>query len=357
MATITLDSVRKQFGETVAVDNVSLEIPHGRLVCLLGPSGCGKTTILRMIAGLEEPTAGEVRFDGVRMNHVPPAARGVGMVFQNYALFTHLSVYDNLAFGLRIRGQPADVVDREVRHIAALLELGDLLTAAVARLDLSTMQRVAVGRTLITQPKVLLLDEPLNNIRPGLRETMRAELRRLQLELQQTAVYVTHDQEEALSLGDQVIVMQRARVEQVGTPDEVYRRPRNRFVAGFVGSPTMNFLPCHFTVRHGRPLLLVGAGLLLPADRWAGAIRGHGSCLLGIRPEDLVLGRGEAMGQVELVRPMGAEQVVEVTFGEHRLLAVTRRDQRVSAGQTIRLEFPRDALYLFDAKSGEALYG
>ncbi|MDR5684393.1 MAG: ABC transporter ATP-binding protein [Armatimonadota bacterium] len=348
--------MRKQFGQTVAVDGVSLEIPHGRLVCLLGPSGCGKTTILRMIAGLEAPTAGEVRFDGVRMNEVPPAARGVGMVFQNYALFTHLSVYDNLAFGLRVRRQPAAVVDHEVRRIAALLELSDLLSAAVARLDLSTMQRVAVGRTLVTRPKVLLLDEPLNNIRPGLRETMRTELRRLQMELQQTAVYVTHDQEEALSLGDQVIVMQRARVEQVGTPEEVYRRPRNRFVASFVGSPTMNFLPCRFTIREGRPTLVAG-GLVIPADRWVQVVRGPGAYLLGIRPEDLVLGRGEGVGRVDLIRPIGGEQVVEMTFGEHRLLAVTQRDYRVAEGQAVNVEFPPDALYLFDVESGEALYG
>ncbi len=356
MATITLDRVRKQFGETVAVDGVSLEIAHARLVCLLGPSGCGKTTTLRMIAGLESPTAGEIRFDGVRVNETPPQARGVGMVFQNYALFTHLSVHDNLAFGLRIRGRPHEEVDRDVRRIAELLELADVLPAGVSRLDLSTMQRVALGRTLITRPRVLLLDEPLNNIRPGLRETMRAELRRLQLELQQTAVYVTHDQEEALSLGDQIIVMRQARVEQVGTPDEVYHRPRTRFVATFVGSPTMNLLPCRLTRQDGR-LVLVGDGFLLSAEPWAERRPSGADLFVGIRPERMVLGRGGLHARVSLVQPVGPEQVVELLFGEHRLKAVAARDRRFSVGQTVPLDFPSRDLYLFDAVSGEALYG
>lgn len=356
MATITLDWVRKQFGDTVAVDDVSLAIPHGRLVCLLGPSGCGKTTTLRMIAGLEMPTAGEIRFDGQRMNEIPPQGRGVGMVFQNYALFTHLSVYENLAFGLRIRGIASEEVDVDVRRIAGLLELDDALRTGVSRLDLSTMQRVALGRTLITRPRVLLLDEPLNNIRPGLRETMRAELRRLQLELLQTAVYVTHDQEEALSLGDQIIIMRQGRIEQVGTPEEVYDRPRNRFVATFVGSPTMNLLPCRLTRQDGR-LMLTNGGLLLSVERWPQMREAGPDLLLGIRPERVTLGSGGLHAQVDLVQPAGAEQVVELLFGKHRLKAVTARDRRFIPGQTIRVDFPAGDLYLFDAGSGEALYG
>jgi multiple sugar transport system ATP-binding protein len=356
MATITLHRVRKEFGETVAVDDVSLEIPQGRLACLLGPSGCGKTTTLRMIAGLESPTAGEIRFNGVRVNETPPQARGVGMVFQNYALFTHLSVYENLAFGLRVRGAAAPEVDRSVRRFAELLELESVLLTGVSRLDLSTMQRVALGRTLITQPRVLLLDEPLNNIRPGLRETMRAELRRLQLELQQTAVYVTHDQEEALSLGDEIIVMRQARVEQVGTPEEVYHRPRNHFVATFVGSPTMNVLPCRLEDRNGRPMV-VADGFLIPGERWAGKREGGRELLLGIRPDRVTLGSGALQAQVSLVQPAGPEQVIELVFGEQRLKAVVARDRRFSPGQAVRLDFPTRDLYLFDARSGEALYG
>ncbi|HEV8338548.1 MAG TPA: ABC transporter ATP-binding protein [bacterium] len=355
MATIILDRMRKEFGATVAVDDVSLEIPSGRLACLLGPSGCGKTTTLRMIAGLETPTAGEIRFDGRRMNDIPPQRRGVGMVFQNYALFTHLSVYENLAFGLRVRGVTGREVDQAVHRFAELLELEALLGTGVARLDLSTMQRVALGRTLITQPHVLLLDEPLNNIRPGLRETMRAELRRLQLELRQTAVYVTHDQEEALSLGDQIIIMRQAQVEQVGTPEEVYGRPRNRFVATFVGSPTMNLLPCRLAQDDGR-LRLVADGLLFGAERWARAREAGPDLLLGIRPERLTLGSGGLQAQVTLVQSTGAEQVLELMIGAHRLKAVAGRDRRFSPGQTVRLDFPSPDLYLFDARTGEALY-
>ncbi len=356
MATIALRRLVKRFGSTVAVDDVSLDIPHGKLVCLLGPSGCGKTTTLRMIAGLEQPTSGEILFDGAPVSNVPPQRRGIGMVFQNYALFTHMTTYDNLAFGLRIRGEPRETVDGEVRRMAEVLELTAVLDHPAARLDLSTMQRVALGRTLITRPRVLLLDEPLNNIRPGLREMLRAELRRLQLDLNQTAVYVTHDQEEALSLADQVIIMARGKVEQIGSPDGVYRRPRNRFVAAFVGSPTMNFLPCEVTSRDGEPHL-AGPGFVIPAGRRPDLGPRGRLIVLGIRPEGVRLGEGPVSAVVMLIQPAGADQIIELAVGDHRLRALIRPSLRLTIGQQVALDFPSDELHLFDAATGEALDG
>lgn len=356
MATITLDRLHKRFGDFGAVEDLTLEISHGEFVCLLGPSGCGKTTTLRMIAGLETPTFGEIRFDGARMNDVPPQRRGVGLVFQNYALFTHLTVYENLAFGLRIRREGTEKVRSAVQGIAGLLELSPILDVPASRLDLSTMQRVALGRTLITRPRVLLLDEPLNNIRPGLREAMRGELRRLQQELQQTAVYVTHDQEEALSLADRIAIMRAGRLEQVGTPDEIYRRPRNTFVAGFVGSPGMNFLPVTARVRDGK-LYLMGPGMLIAADRWAATLREGQQLVAGIRPEAIRIGSGPSQAQVILVQSRGAEQVVELSLDGHILKALLPGGRRVNVGETVPIGFPEHQVLLFGAEDGAALDG
>lgn len=355
MATITLDHVQKRFGDFVAVDDLSLEIRHGDLVCLLGPSGCGKTTTLRMVAGLEVPTAGEIRFDNARMNEVPPQRRAVGFVFQNYALFTHLTVAENLAFGLRIRRIAREEIDQEVRRIAALLELDVALGTRAGLLDLSTMQRLALSRTLITRPRVLLLDEPLNNIRPGLREAMRAELRRLQQQTHQTAVYVTHDQEEALSLADRIVIMRAGRIEQVGSPDDIYRRPRNTFVAGFVGSPGMNFLPAK-AVGDGGVLTITGPEFRLPGGRWAALVRAGQDLLLGIRPEAIRFG-GPVQAHVNLVQRLGAEQIVELALDDHRLKALVPREQAIRAGESVGIEFPEEHLVLFDEASGGALHG
>lgn len=354
MATITLDRLEKRFGEFGAVEDLTLEIADGEFVCLLGPSGCGKTTTLRMIAGLETPTSGEIRFDGVRMNDVPARRRGVGLVFQNYALFTHLSVYDNLAFGLRVRGEPSQDVDRAVRETAALLELEPLLETSAGRVDLSTMQRVALGRTLITRPRVLLLDEPLNNIRPGLREAMRGELRRLQQELRQTTVYVTHDQEEALSLADRVAIMRTGHLEQVGAPDEIYGRPVNTFVAGFVGSPGMNFVPVIAQPREGR-MELVSGGMRIRADRWAGRLAAGVRLVAGIRPEAIQIGTGSMRARVALVQSLGSEQIVELSVDGHTVKALVPTRQSFSAGQNVTIEFAPQRIVLFDARDARAL--
>ncbi|HEY8475311.1 MAG TPA: ABC transporter ATP-binding protein, partial [Chloroflexota bacterium] len=242
MARILLDNLRKEFGKVVAVERLSLDVGDGQFVALLGPSGCGKTTTMNMIAGLERPTSGTIYFDDRPMNDVPPGKRNVGFVFQNYAIFTHMTVYDNLAFGLKIRHVPPAEIRKEVLKVAELLQLTDQLHQNAGRLSVNDMQKVAIGRTMIIRPSIFLLDEPFSNLDAAFRAYMRGELKRLQREIGQTMIYVTHDQVEAMSMADKIAVMDFGVLQQYGTPDEVYYKPVNMFVANFIGSPNMNFL-------------------------------------------------------------------------------------------------------------------
>ncbi|MEW6048051.1 MAG: ABC transporter ATP-binding protein [Bacillota bacterium] len=364
MSRVILDRVSKRFDSFVAVDGLSLEVRQGELVSLLGPSGCGKTTTLRMVAGLEHPSSGAILFDGVPVHHLPPQRRGVGLVFQNYALFWHMTVYDNIAFGLRIRNVPASRVDQEVHRFAEMLELTDILHRRSSGLDLSSMQRVALARTLITQPQVLLLDEPFNNIRPGLREAMRTELRRLQQELGQTTIFVTHDQEEALTLSDRVVVMRQGRVEQAGTPDVVYQRPANLFVAAFLGAPGMNLLRCRVEEGPDGPVL-ASPGLRVRAPDWSRPLIGAGrEVWLGIRPEAVRVGHGELVGAVTMVQPLGAEVLVTIDpdpgsgrSKDSTLQALVAPARRMRRGDAVTFSLPHEHLRLFDVQSGEALHG
>ena len=238
MASIGLEKLRKEFGDLVAVDDLDLEITNGEFAALLGPSGCGKTTTMNMIAGLEVPTSGVVTFDGQPMNDVPPGKRGVGFVFQNYAIFTHMSVYENLSFGLKVGGCPEDELQREVGKVAELLQLSHMLNANAGRLSINDMQKVALGRSMITQPGIFLLDEPFSNLDAAFRAYMRGELKRIQREVKQTMIYVTHDQIEAMSMADRVAVMRGGRVLQVAVPDELRREPADGHVRDLV-----NMLP------------------------------------------------------------------------------------------------------------------
>jgi len=363
---IRLRHLRKEFDGTIAVADLTLDVAEGEFICFLGPSGCGKTTTLRMIAGLERPTAGEIWLRERRIDPLPPQQRGVGFVFQNYALFWHMSAYDNLAFGLRVRGVSPAEVDARVREVAESLELTPVLRQRASRLDLSAMQRVALGRTLVVQPQVLLLDEPLNNFRPGLREVMRGELKRMQLSLGRTMVYVTHDQEEAMTMGDRVLVMHEGRVEQVATPREIYRRPATLFVAGFIGRPAMNFIETQYQVEDGR------AFLRHDALRWEIETRREaverqapsGRVIVGIRPEDIrpaVLAvpegrRGETLPvQVDLVQPLARRKIVDVKVLDLVLKMVVPGTFRVDAGQTLDVVMDRGALHLFDPQTLRAI--
>jgi ABC-type sugar transport system ATPase subunit len=374
---IRLQQLRKVYGALAAVEGLDLDVGEGEFLCFLGPSGCGKTTTLRMIAGLETPTSGEVYLRGERITNLPPQRRNVGFMFQNYALFGHMTVYDNLAFGLRVRGLDRPTFDRRVREVAAGLELDQLLEVRAANLDLSAMQRVAMARVLAVEPEVLLLDEPLNNFRPGLREVMRGELKRSQRQLRRTMVYVTHDQEEAMTLGDRILVMNAGRAEQLDPPEAIYSRPANVFVAGFIGRPPMNFLSTEFR-RDGERALLEREGLQLDVTPLRAALEraanGRG-VILGIRPEHLRLAQGEpdlggrretpgapAQGigpslaaTVDLVQPLARKMILDLRMGADALKMVLPGSSRVRRGDTLRIHFPADHLHLFLADSGEAI--
>ncbi len=365
---LRLENITKEFNGTVAVRDLNLEIREGEFLCFLGPSGCGKTTTLRMIAGLERPTRGEIYLRDQRITDWPPQRRNVGFMFQNYALFTHMSVYDNLAFGLRVRHFPREEIERRVRAVAQALELEAVLRMPVSRLDLSTMQRVALARILAIEPQVLLLDEPLNNFRPGLRELMRAELKRWQYQFGRTMVYVTHDQEEALTLGDRIVVMNAGHVEQVGTPDEVYWRPANLFVAGFIGRPPMNLIPVEYRTVGGRAVLSA-PDFEMPADDRRELMETSPSLprlILGLRPEQLSIPDPSSPpspdliripARIDLIRPLGRKLILDMeTHSGLRLQMVVPSDRRFAPGEQLEVAFhPRQTL-LFDSQTGKGLH-
>ncbi|MBI2081123.1 MAG: sn-glycerol-3-phosphate ABC transporter ATP-binding protein UgpC [candidate division NC10 bacterium] len=276
MATVVLENLTKRFDEVVAVQSVNLEIQDQEFVVLVGPSGCGKSTALRMIAGLEEITDGKIYIGGRLVNDVPPKDRDIAMVFQNYALYPHMSVYDNMAFGLKLRKFPREEITQRVRDAAEILGIQELLQRKPKALSGGQRQRVAVGRAIVRKPQVFLFDEPLSNLDAKLRVQMRVELKKLHQRLQATILYVTHDQVEAMTMGDRIVVMRDGRIHQVGPPLQVYEHPVNRFVAGFIGSPAMNFIPTTVQAADGR-LTLVADGFRVPVDR---------------RPRDLRGGRG-----------------------------------------------------------------
>lgn len=364
---LKLDGIRKEFDGFVAVDDLSLTVGEGEFLCFLGPSGCGKTTTLRMIAGLETPSGGEIYLGGRKVNDLTPQQRRVGLVFQNYALFWHMSVYDNLAFGLRIRKVRASEIDKRVKAVAEQFELGPLLGTKATRLDLSAMQRVSVARTLLTDPHLLLLDEPLNNIRPGLRETLRAELKRIQRELNRTMIYVTHDQEEAMTLGDRILVMNAGKVEQVGTPRQIYLHPKTLFVADFIGRPAMNFLMAEYE-KEGKKVVLKINGI-----RWhigkehlqidEGQLGGK-KLTLGIRPEHIFLAdeaRKEGIpgdplpARVDIVQPLGPKKVVDLKVAELELKMVSFSDYPVKRGDEVKVILDARKIHLFNPDDGRAI--
>src|SRR5262245_38921057 len=311
MATVTFDGVWKRFGEVVAVNDLNLKINDGEFMVLVGPSGCGKTTSLRMIAGLEEISQGTLYIGDKVVNHVAPKDRDIAMVFQSYALYPHMTVRDNMAFGLKLRKTPKDEIERRVNEAAGMLSCQNLLDRKPRELSGGQRQRVALGRAIVREPAVFLMDEPLSNLDAKLRVQTRAEIARLHQRLGTTTVYVTHDQVEAMTMGQRIAVMSEARLQQVGSPQELYDHPENRFVAGFIGSPSMNFLPV--TVQgSGDAVSLVAEGLSVPLPpQFRGQINGT-SAILGIRPEHLDLqttaAAGSLQGKADVVEYLGNEE-------------------------------------------------
>ncbi|HEV8501301.1 MAG TPA: ABC transporter ATP-binding protein [Casimicrobiaceae bacterium] len=345
MAEIRLEHLTKRFGSLVAVDDLDLTMPDGAFVALLGPSGCGKTTTMNMISGLERPTGGEIYFDDRPISRVDPGRRNVGFVFQNYAIFTHMRVYENLAFGLRVRKpKPSkEEIDREVRRVAEIVGVQSALERNAGRLSVNDMQKVALGRSMIVQPAIFLLDEPFSNLDAAFRAYMRAELKRIQSEVGQTMVYVTHDQVEAMSMADRVVLLNKGRIEQNGTPAELYETPANVFVARFIGTPPMNLLRLA-AGRAGAVVAGTDGPALLPND--------HADGTLGIRPEHIALAFEEGLrAGVIHVEYLGADSLVTCSAGGQSLQARVAGRTGLKSGDATWLHWPRGAESWFD-KSG-----
>ncbi len=364
MAAIRLSHLTKKFGAFTAVDALDLLIPDKEFVALLGPSGCGKTTTMNMIAGIEQATEGQILFDDRDVRRLPPNQRDVGFVFQNYAIFTHMTVYDNLAFGLSVRKLARAEIDRRVREMAALMRLEDRLEWPSSKLSVNELQKVAIGRSAITEPAIFLLDEPLSNLDAAFRAFMRTELKHLQHQFQQTMVYVTHDQIEAMSLADRIAVMNLGELQQYGTPAEVYNRPRNTFVANFMGSPSMNLLPCRLIAEAGALCFGFGeAGRLDAGGDGAMQHRARAAAgaevIFGVRPEDLEIappdGPGGLKGVVSFVEPVGPRTIVHLKLAEQTVKVAKEKRYKVSIGAAVRVTAPMAKCHLFDAASGEAI--
>ena len=364
MAEVVLEKLRKHYGPVVAVKDVDLAIADREFVVLVGPSGCGKSTTLRMIAGLEEITGGTISIGGQVVNDLQPKDRDIAMVFQNYALYQHMTVYDNLAFGLRNRHVPAAEIDAQIRRAARILSIEPLLERRPRQLSGGQQQRVALGRCIVRNPKVFLFDEPLSNLDAQLRAQMRLEIKELRQRVPTTAVFVTHDQVEAMTLGDRIVVMKDGLVQQVGTPLELYRRPRNRFVASFIGSPAMNFIEMRVEAAGDRfRLSAEGIGFDLPARAVPrlGTLAG-GSVILGIRPQHARLGAPASEGQA----PLGGRILVTEQLGDEQILAirVAGADFRIAgvdpelsfdAGGAIEAAVAHENMHFFAPEGGEAL--
>ncbi|MEM2790071.1 MAG: ABC transporter ATP-binding protein [Candidatus Bathyarchaeia archaeon] len=363
MAKVIIKNLVKRFGNVIAVKNLSLEVKDREFLVLLGPSGCGKTTTLRCIAGLEYPDEGEIYIGDKLVNDLPPKDRDIAMVFQSYALYPHMSVFDNIAFPLKIRKFPRDEIEKRVKEVAEMLRISHLLDRKPKQLSGGERQRVALGRAIVRKPQVFLMDEPLSNLDAKLRVYMRAELKKLQKELGVTTVYVTHDQVEAMTMADKIAIMNLGVLQQVGTAYEVYHHPSNIFVAGFIGSPPMNFIDCTLKEKDGLCMLDSGEFTLTLPDDLGKMVREKASSpeiVLGVRPEDIEVYRdrnvkGSIRGEVYVTEPMGNEIIIDVTVGDKIIKVRAPAEVNVDIGDEIWLAFKMDKIHVFDKKTEEAI--
>jgi multiple sugar transport system ATP-binding protein len=362
MASISFRAVTKRYGDVLAVSNLDLAIRDKEFVVLLGPSGCGKSTTLNMIAGLEEVTEGELKFDDAIVNTLPPHRRDVAMVFQSYALYPHKSVYENIAFGLRMRKMDKAEIDRRVLDAAGKLAISHLLQRRPSQLSGGQRQRVALGRAMVRQPAVFLMDEPLSNLDAALRISMRAEIKHLHTAMQTTFVYVTHDQAEALTLADRIVVMNDGVIQQIGTPDEIYERPRNMFVASFLGNPPINYLQGTIEVSNGATAFRRGdLRIALPAPAAARVSGSTGrEVALGLRPEDVCPPnqRPDAStisGTVETVLPVGSDRCLGLRIEGNSIFVRVDKQSQHRERETVTLAVVPERLHLFDQATGSSL--
>ena len=360
---VKFEGVHKLFGAETAVEDLNLTVEAGEFMVLVGPSGCGKTTTLRMLAGLERPSYGRILIGDMLVNNVPPRFRDVAMVFQSYALYPHMNVYDNLAFGMRARGAARTTVDERVKETAEVLGLGQLLKRRPSELSGGQRQRVALGRALIRQPQVFLMDEPLSNLDAGLRVQMRAELSRLHDRFRVTTMYVTHDQVEAMTMGDRIAVMNQGRLQQVDVPETLYDSPANHFVAGFIGSPRMNFVPGQITTLEGKTAVrfLGVKAPLSSSSRLADGVS-DGAVTVGIRPEDLMWRPAAGpdavvtlAAEVDVVEPMGHEAYVTALCAGETVTSRFPPRSGVRTRERVELALNPARLHLFDAQSGDSI--
>jgi multiple sugar transport system ATP-binding protein len=364
MARVVLDHVVKKFGNVTAVNDLCIEIQDKEFLVLVGPSGCGKSTALRMVAGLEETSGGNIYIEERLVNDVSPKDRDIAMVFQSYALYPHMNVYDNLAFGLKMRKVPKEEIDRRVKEAAGILGIGEYLSRKPKQLSGGQRQRVALGRAIVREPKVFLMDEPLSNLDAKLRVQTRAELIKLHHRMQTTWVYVTHDQTEAMTMGSRIAVMKDGILQQLDTPQKLYQHPTNTFVAGFIGSPAMNFFEVGVQASDGEAILKHDGFEVSLSGEQARAVGAYNqkTVILGIRPEHLgEIGpaedekKGEIPAQVEVVESMGSEQYLYLVRGNKSFSAKVDGSLKVSIGESVKLSFLKSRIHLFDVESNRSL--
>lgn len=360
MSGVKIEKVTKSYGRLEVVHGIDLEVDEKEFVVLVGPSGCGKSTTLRMIAGLEEITSGEISIDGRVVNRVAPKDRDVAMVFQNYALYPHLKVFENIAFGLRIRKEPKEHINKTVEEVSEILGLTPYLDRRPAELSGGQRQRVAMGRAIVRQPKVFLFDEPLSNLDAKLRTQMRAEIKRLHKRLGATSVYVTHDQVEAMTLADRIVVMNDGNIEQVGTPMDLFTNPANTFVASFIGSPPMNQMPAQITSSaEGFKATAKEFSIALPESA---RVEEGQQVVVGVRPEHLSVNAGNGASAIpislDLVEPLGSEALLHASVGEHPMVIKAETHGNIDHLSAVKEVYaPVNLVSVFDANSGAALTG
>lgn len=361
---VELDNLSKAWDGVVGADRITLDIADGDLVAFLGPSGCGKTTTLLMVAGIYKPTAGTISFDGHVVNEVAPKDRGIGMVFQSYALYPHMTVFGNISYPLRIQKVDKSEIKQRVQKVADMMGIGELLDRKIAQLSGGQQQRVSLGRALVKEPQLLLFDEPLSNLDARLRLTMRGEIKRLQEEMGITSIYVTHDQVEAMTMADKIAVMSGGVLQAYDVPEDLYDRPKTVFVAGFVGNPPMNFFEVEVTGVGGEFRARSAAiDLVLPDDRAAKAALADGTVVMGVRPEDIFLAGDVASpaegvtltARVEVVEPLGREDLVGVTIDDIEMRVLVDKTKGATVGDSVDLVFDMSKVQFFDSDTEQSL--
>jgi ABC-type sugar transport system ATPase subunit len=352
---VDLINLSKRWGSVVGADSINLDIEDGEFVAFLGPSGCGKTTTLLMVAGIYKPSAGQILFDGRVVNHVAPKDRNIGMVFQSYALYPHMTVFQNISYPLKLKKTPREAMREQSQSVADMMGIGQLMDRKPAQLSGGQQQRVALGRALVKEPQLLLFDEPLSNLDARLRLSMRSEIKRLQIELGITSIYVTHDQVEAMTMADRIAVMQEGQLQAYASPEELYDQPRTLFIGGFVGNPPMNFVDVEVSRENGTyHARRENFDVVVPPERGEKA-SGKGQVILGIRPEDVVIAEQGTRGEIYVVEPLGRDDLLDVRIGEAGVHVLADPKLGLKMGETVSLKFNAEKVQFFDPQTEQSL--